>query len=130
MAQASNLTRQYDENTVESFKVGAVDMVANRLYKRDTDDTLIIAGANEANELYVPLVPEAAGKNVGAYLAGAGNKGVIMASGSIAKGALVESAASGKIKTAVSTERAIGRAWNAAADGELVTAVFAVEGVA
>jgi len=111
---------KYDPNSVFDFKVGAVDIVKNRLYKTGSTQLLEIAGNNEDVPLFYPLTPEKVGYPVSAVLVGNGTF-VITASGAISKDASVSPAADGKVKAAVAGEPLIGRAVHAASDGELVT---------
>lgn len=122
MTQATNLIQKYDPNAVFSFLVGAVDVVANRLYYRDASDLLVIAGDNENRILVVPLSAEKAGKPVSGALVGAGTF-ILTASGSITKDALVSPAADGKVRAATTGDVVIGRAYWGAGDGELVSIV-------
>ncbi len=120
MAQYTKLVAAYVPDMALSFKVGTVDIVANRLYKQHTDNTLIVAGANEAVPLFMPLTAEKAGMPVRAVPIGFGAF-VVTASGAIAAGAKLSTVAAGMVKTAVATQPIVGLAYNAAADGELLT---------
>lgn len=122
MTQATNLIQKYDPNAVFSFLVGAVDIVAYRLYYRDATDLLVVAGDNENRILVVPMSAEKAGKPVSGALVGAGTF-ILTASGSITKDALVSPAADGKVRAATVGDVVIGRAYWGAGNGELVSIV-------
>lgn len=128
MAQYDKLVSAFDAaNHGLSFKVGTVDIVANRLYKQHTDNTLIIAGDNETVPLFVPLTAEKAGYPVQAVPLGLGVF-TLTGSGAITAGAALSSAASGKVKAAVGGDPVVTHAYNTAADGELVSVVPAGSG--
>ncbi len=122
MAQSTKLLQKYSPNAVFSFVVGASDIVANKVYKTDASNLLVIAGANEDCLLFMPLTAEKAGMPVTAALVGTGTF-VCVASGAIAKDAKVATAASGAVATATTGQKVIGRAYAVAADTELVSIV-------
>jgi hypothetical protein len=123
MSQDTSLFRQYDPEFLRAFTVGATAIVEHCLYKQDTDGTLIIAGDNESVALFLPLSKALAGEQVvcapvGTFVA------PIIGSNAISAGALICSAANGKVRAATTSDYAIGREGNyhVGADGELVVA--------
>lgn len=128
MAQPTNLIRAYDPNSVLSFKVGGVDIIKNRLYKKDASDLLVIAGDNEDVTLFYPLTAEKAGLPVAAVVFTAGCVLPVEASGTIAADAKVAVAANGMVKAATTGARVIGRSYHAVLVNE-VTSVVAGAGV-
>ncbi len=124
MAQNTKLIQRYSQDGVYSFLVGTVAVVKNTLYVRDTDGTLVQAGASSAGPFFVPLTAETAGRPVSAALVGAGTF-LLKASGSIAKNAKLTNAASGMVATAGAGDEIIGTAWEAADNAELLSVVTA-----
>jgi hypothetical protein len=129
MAQYAKLVSAFDGNLALSFVVGSADIVAYRLYKQHTDGTLVIAGDNETVPLFVPLTAEKAGYRVQAVPLALGTF-ELTGSGSIAAGAKLSSAANGKVKTAAAGDPVVASAYNAAADGELLSVLPAGPAVA
>ncbi len=129
MAQFDKLVSAFDTNLALTFVVGSADIVAYRLYKQDTDGTLVIAGDNETVPLFVPTTAEKAGYRVQAVPLALGTF-ELQGSGSIAAGAKLSSAANGKVKTAAAGDPVVASAYNAAADGELLSVLPAGPAVA
>lgn len=129
MAQFAKLVSAWDGNLALSFTVGAADIVKNRLYKQDAAGLLVIAGDNEVVPLFVPLTAEKAGYRVQAVPLGLGTF-ELQGSGTITAGAKLSSAADGKVKAAVAGDPVIASAYNAAADGELLSVLPAGPAVA
>lgn len=115
MAQATGLLMKYDPNFCFSLTVGATAIVANKLYKRDTDGTLIVATANFDGPLFFPLTVEGAGYDVECALVGYCVVPVI-ASGAWTQGCALAAGASGTVKAADGNDRVIGRAFAACDD--------------
>lgn len=120
MAQFEKLVSAFNTNLALSFVVGSADIVAYRLYKQHTDGTLVIAGDEEAVPLFVPTTAEKTGYRVQAIPLGLGTF-ELTASGNISAGAKLASAADGKVKAAGTGDPIVGLAYNAAADGELLS---------
>lgn len=129
MAQFAKLVSAFDGNLALSFVVGAADIVAHRLYKQDAAGLLVIAGDNEVVPLFVPTTAEKAGYRVQAVPLGLGTF-TLTGSGAIAAGAKLSSAADGKVKTAAAGDPIVTSAYNAAADGELLSVVPAGPAIA
>lgn len=122
MAQASGLLFKYDPNFCFSMIVGSANIVANKLYKRHTDGTLIVATANFDGPLFYPLSVNDAGDPVSAALVGFCVVDVI-ASGAWTQGCALAAGAAGTAKAADGNDRVIGRAFNACDDGAVGTMI-------
>lgn len=118
MAQATGLLLKYDPNSCFSLTVGSAAIVANKLYKRHTDGTLVVATANFDGPLFYPLTVEGVGYDVECALVGHCTIPVI-ASGAWTKDCALAAGASGTVKAADGNDRVIGRAF-AACDDEAV----------
>ena len=129
MAQYDKLVSAFDPNLALSFVVGATDIVAYRLYKQDGDGKLVIAGDNETAPLFVPTTAEKAGYHVQAIPLALGTF-ELTGSGAITAGAKLSSAASGKVKAAAAGDPVVASAYNAAADGELLSVLPAGPAIA
>ena len=129
MAQYDKLVSAFDPNLALSFVVGATDIVAYRLYKQDGDGKLVIAGDNETVPLFVPTTAEKAGYRVQAIPLALGTF-ELTSSGAITAGAKLSSAASGKVKAAAAGDPVVASAYNAAADGELLSVLPAGPAIA
>ncbi len=116
MTQAAGLLTKYDPNFCFSMTVGATAIVANKIYKRHTDDTLIVGTANFDGPLFYPLTVEGVGYDVEAALVGYCTIPVI-ASGAWTQGCALAAGASGTVKAADGNDRVIGRALDACDDG-------------
>ena len=118
MAQATGLLMKYDPNFCFSLTVGATAIVANKIYKRHTDGTLVVGTANFDGPLFYPLTVEGVGYDVECALVGYCTIPVI-ASGAWTKDCALAAGASGTVKAADGNDRVIGRAF-AACDDEAV----------
>lgn len=111
MAQPTNLVTRYCDATVLSVKVGASDIVANTLCYISSG-LLVIAGNNQAETLYVPLVNGKVGEIIPVAPLCGGNIFPLACNGAITAGARVAPAASGQVKPATTGDLCIGRAYS------------------
>lgn len=121
MAQYDKLLSAYVQDMAFSFKVGTVDIVANRIYGvSDSDGRLYVANEGDCGALFVPLTAEKAGMPVRAVMLGFGAF-TITCSGAVARFDDLALADDGKVRMAVPGDRVVGIAGHSAADDELLT---------
>ena len=124
MAQSQSLrSPRFSHELGVSGTVGATAVLANVLLKQHTDGPWIVAGDAETVPLFWTPKAGAIGEKLTAYPLSKCAAVTVTASGAIAAGAEIASAADGKVRAAVAPDPVIGNNCDQAAADTEVTAV-------